>query len=139
MIDPQFRTFGAYPLKYATNICKFYLSQLTPPVNGALPVPRTFQELKDMEKAFDEIINSRIPLPRTKWPIALGINDKENEGQYVESENGNKIVLNYKSYQSGDDDKNDNMAMFLDSTESWATYDDEKRAYVICQQDCQTG
>ena len=115
------------------------MSQLTPPVNGALPVPRTFQELKDMEKAFDEIINSRIPLPRTKWPIALGINDKENEGQYVESENGNKIVLNYKSYQSGDDDKNDNMVMFLDSTESWATYDDEKRAYVICQQDCQTG
>ena len=119
-------------------MCKSILSQLTPPVKGGLPVPRSFQENMDMAKAFDEIINSRFT--ELTWQpsiVALGINDKENEGQYVENENGKKVLFNNYNKQSASDDKNDNMVMFLHSA-SWVVTDDNSLAYVICQQDCKT-
>ena len=120
-------------------MCESILSQLTPPVKGGLPVPRSFQENMDMAKAFDEIINSRFT--ELTWQpsmVALGINDKANEGQYVENENGKQVLFNNYNKPSASDDKNDNMVMFLYSA-SWGVTDDNSHAYVICQQDCKTG
>ena len=120
-------------------MCESILSQLTPPVKGGLPVPRSFQENMDMAKAFDEIINSRFT--ELTWQpsmVALGINDKANEGQYVENENGEKVLFNNYKKPSASDDKKDNMVMFLYSA-LWGVIDDNSHAYVICQQDCKTG
>ena len=92
-----------------------------------------------MAKAFDEIINSRFP--EIKWwqdIVALGINDKATEGQYVENENAKKVIFNNYKKQSPNDDKSDNMVMFLYSA-SWEVKDEHPYAYVICQQNCKTG
>ena len=107
-----------------------------------LPVPKNAKENKDLINAFVEIL--KLDISTSFGQFALGINDREKEGQHVDDLTKKPITWSNfgQSHSFIKQDTVDNVGLLLaaggNSTGIWIRMDDKDTANVICQHVCDT-
>ena len=105
-----------------------------------LPVPKNAKENKDLINAFVSIL--KLDINKSFGQFALGINDREKEGQYVDDLTKKPITWSNfgQSHSFIKQDTVDNVGLFLggNSFGIWIRMDDKDTAHVFCQHVCDT-